>query len=108
MSPPRTPTCRTCTAPVLFAAHHSDDRRLPYDVAVVDHDTPDSNVLVSGGSSRRGQPTLRAWDLADLVHHTAQTRGWTDTRAAAFIADAWPSHRRHRCHQTPTTTGAPQ
>lgn len=99
---PRTPTCRTCRAPVLFAVH-SDGRSLPHDVDVVEHATPDSDVIVTSGRDSRGRPVARAWDLADLVHRTAQARGWTETRAAAFIADAWPAHRRHRCHQTPTT-----
>lgn len=97
-----TPRCRTCNAPVLWATHH-DGRRLPHDEAVVDHTTHDSSVLVRGRDTK-GRTTHTAWDLADLVHHTASRRGWTDTRAAHFVADAFTAHRRHRCHQERTTT----
>lgn len=99
-----TPTCRTCRARVIFATH-ADGRRLPHDEDIVEHGTPDSDVLVTTRDVVRGRTAVRAWDLPDLIHHTAQTRRWTETRAAAFIADTFPAHRRHRCHQTPTPEG---
>lgn len=91
--------CRTCGAEIVWATLHNDGRRLPYDAGVVDAHTPDSDIHVSTGQGRKR--TVTAWDLPGLAAHLAQSRVWTDTRAAAFAEDAWPAHRRHRCHQQP-------
>ena len=87
--------CRTCRADIMFAVHHADDRRLPYETSIVSHETPDADVLVRSG----GEHT--AWTHADLVHDVAMRRGWSDAQAAEFVGDTFTSHRRHRCHQEP-------
>lgn len=87
--------CRTCRAPIVFAEGHDDARRLPYDAGVVEHTEPDTAIHVSAGGN-----TI-AWTHVDLVEHIARRRTWSDTRAAQFIDDTFPAHRRHRCHQEP-------
>lgn len=96
-----TTKCRTCRAPITWATTETDQRHLPYDPAVVDHTEPDTDLHITTGHGTHRVTT--AWNFADYVAHTARRRGWPEAQAGAFITDTFTAHRRHRCHQTPTS-----